>query len=359
LKKFLFIFTCFSLSVSAQLIQDTSKNLRYLILPAVFRAPETGWAYGLSGTLSFKTSHRNDSLTRTSTIQALGIWTQRGQNIQALDATIYFPKEKYILYFSSSHSYFPDKFWGIGSETKNDWIEKYVYEQFNIYTHIKRKVSKHLFTGIILDYQNVFKINYDVGGNFDTTFFYGKSPYIASGIGASLSYDTRNATFWPTKGIFFQTQFTGYNKTFGSYYDFTKWTIDLRFFQKVFQQHVIAAQLYSYNTFGPTPLRNLANIGGESNMRGFYRGRLRDNNLITLIGEYRAVVYKRIALVAFGGIGNVFNQYSDLQKYQLKYSYGGGIRLSILENDRMNIRIDYGFYDKYNSGFYFTLGECF
>lgn len=333
--------------------------MRYLILPAIFRSPETGWAWGLSGTLSFKTSHKNDSLTRTSTIQALGIWTERKQNIQGLDATIYFPKEKYILYFSSSHSYFPDKFWGIGPNTKNDWMEKYVYEQFNLSTHIKRKVSKHLFAGILFDYQNVFKINYNTGGVFDTSAFLGKKPYIVSGLGLSISYDTRNASFWPTKGVFIQSYFNFYNKTTGSYYDFNKLILDVRGFQKIFKDHVLAAQLYSYNIFGPSPLRNMANFGGDSGMRGFYRGRFRDNNMITFIAEYRAPIIWKLSLVAFGGIGNVFNKFSELQNSTFKYSYGGGIRLSMLEKDRLNIRMDYGYYDKYNSGFYFTIGECF
>ncbi len=343
----------------AQFIQDTSKNFHYLVLPALFRAPETGWAGGLSGTISFKTSHKNDPLTRTSSINALGLWTQRKQNIQGVFATIYFPKEKYILNFQSSHSYFPDKFWGIGPQTQNDWREKYVYEQFNIYAHIKRKLTNKFFLGALAEYQNVFKIGYDQGGVFDTSLFSGKTPYMVSGAGLSMSYDSRNVAFWPTKGMFVQTYYTLFDRNIGSDYNFSKWITDVRFFQKLFKDHVIAFQAYSYVLNGQGPLRNLASLGGESNLRGFYQGRFRGNNMLTAVAEYRAVIYKRLAACAFFGLGNVYTKFGELQNTPFKYSFGGGLRFAMLENERLNIRFDYGYYDHYNSGFYFTIGESF
>ena len=140
--RLLLIFIFLSGALCAQLIQDTSKNLRYLIIPVLMRSPETGWGYGASGSVTFKTTHRHDTLTRTSVVQALAIFTEKGQNIQGIDATIYFPKERHIGYFQSYHSYFPDRFWGIGSETKDEWSERYIYEQADAYLHVKKKIRK-------------------------------------------------------------------------------------------------------------------------------------------------------------------------------------------------------------------------
>ena len=96
------------------------------------------------------------------------------------------------------------------------------------------------------DYQNVLKIRYASGSLFDSSTFIGKSPYHVFGIGASASYDTRNSTFWPTKGVFLQTQFTTYNKEMASTYSFNKWTTEVRLFKKIFKKHVIGVQLYNY-----------------------------------------------------------------------------------------------------------------
>jgi len=358
-KIYILLLLCCAFSAFPQFKQDTSRNVNYLILPAVFRTPETGWAYGASGQATFKTSHRNDTLTRTSFLSAFGVWTERGQNIQALDAVVYFPKEKYILYYDIGHSYFPENFWGVGPDTKDEWHERYVAEQYGGSVHAKKKLFKRMFAGLLYDYQNVFTVKYDAGGVFDTTKFLGKTPYQISGGGLSLSYDTRNKAFWPTKGFYVNTIFTNYDKAIGSNYNFYKWTVDLRLFQKLFLQHVFAVQLYNYSTFGQTPMKNLARLGGVDNLRGFYQGRLRDKNMASLIAEYRAPIYWRISLVAFGGIGNVYSDKDPLFNNEFRYSFGGGIRLNVLPKDKLNIRIDYGYYSKYNSGFYFTLGECF
>ena len=136
---------------AAQFRIDTSRNVNYLAIPVLFKTPETGWAYGLSASANFKTSFKNDSLTRMSSVTLLGIFSERQQNIQGLDATIYFPKEKYILYVQTSHSYFPDNFWGIGQNTKSSNLEKYVFEQIVVNPHLKRKFFKHVFFKVFLE----------------------------------------------------------------------------------------------------------------------------------------------------------------------------------------------------------------
>ncbi|MBI3518481.1 MAG: BamA/TamA family outer membrane protein [Bacteroidetes bacterium] len=343
----------------AQLKQDTSKRVQYLIIPVLFKTPETGVAYGLSGSISFKTSHKHDTLTRTSVIQSIGFFTTRKQNLQAIDGTIYFPNEKFIFLFQISHSYFPDKFWGIGPNTLNLKGERYVYEQEYFYPHIKRQIQKHLFAGAQYEFQNVNHISYIEGGRFDSAAFYGKQPYKVSGLGLSLSYDTRNLSFWPDKGVYLQTLFTDFRKELLSDYNVVKWITDLRYFKKLFKSQILAMQFYNYSTYGQTPLRELAALGGSNNMRGFYQGRYRDNNMMSFIAEYRLHIKGRFSACAFGGIGNVYNKYKDLIHSSTKCSYGAGIRLALLQKEKLNIRVDYGYSSHYNRGLYVTVGECF
>ncbi len=353
------IFTFLPVVIFSQFKLDSTKKVKYVAVPVVFKTPETGWAFGLSGSVSFKTMPKSDTLTRTSVVQLLTIFSERGQNVQAVDATIYFPKEKYILYLQTSHSYFPDNFWGIGQNTKNEYENKYAFEQFFVSPHLKRKVSKHLFVGAILDYQTVFNINSTPGGIFDSTNFIGKTKYHVAGLGASVSYDTRNGTFWPTRGLFLQSNFILYNNKLASTYSFNKWIVDLRYYKQLFKNHIVAFQLYNYITIGETPLRSMALLGGSNNLRGFYQGRYRDNSMYSAIAEYRAYLFWRISACAFFGIGDVYKNGSDINLNSLKHSFGGGLRISILKKEKLNLRLDYGYSDKYNQGFYFTVAECF
>jgi outer membrane protein assembly factor BamA len=353
----LLILSCSPYVVFSQLKEDSAKKINYLVIPVVFKTPETGFAGGLSSSMAFKTTHQKDSLTRPSLIQVFGVFSEKQQNIQSLDATIYFPKEKYIFYFQTAHSYFPDKFWGISSYTKNENEEKYAFEQLTSSAHIKRKVLKKLFFGLLADYQTILKVNYATGGIFDSTAFIGKRPYELAGLGLSTSYDTRNSAFWPTRGIFLQSSITNYNNQVISSYSFSKWITEIRFFKKIVKNHILAFQLYNYSTIGDTPFRSMASLGGANQLRGFYQGRYRDNSMYSAVAEYRAFLFWKIGLCAFVGVGDVYNK--NLNLTSIKYSFGGGIRFTIIEKEHLNLRIDYGYSDDYNKGLYFTIGECF
>ncbi|MGZ4034836.1 MAG: BamA/TamA family outer membrane protein [Bacteroidia bacterium] len=337
---------------------DSVKKVRVIVLPIAFKSPETGWAFGLTSSVSFKTSNRYDTLTRTSSIQPVAFYTTNGQNVEAMNTTIYFPKERYIFFNQISHSYYPDKFWGIGPYTKDGNVEHYAYEQFYFFPRISRMIRKNFFAGLLYEYQNVYKMSFVKGGVFDTSAFYGKSNYMVSGLGASVTYDSRNISFSPTRGFLIESLVDGFHKAIGSNYNFVKWTIDIRSFFKLIGNTVLAAQFYNYSTFGKTPLRDQATLGGANNMRGIYEGRFRDNNSTSLIVEYRVPLFWKFSMCTFGDIGNVYHSREDLRS-PLKYSFGEGLRIALLKKDKLNLRLDYGYYTKKNQGFYLNVGECF
>lgn len=337
-----------------------TKKINYTILPVLFKSIETKWAIGLGGSISFKTTQKKDDLTRTSTIQSVGMFTQRHQNIQVLDATVFFPKENYIFYLQSSHSYFPDKFWGIGSNTDNVKHEDFEFSQIYVLTQLKKKIKKNVFAGIIYEHQNVYDMRFLKKKLFDTTLIYGKENHVVSGFGTSVCFDNRNSSYWPTKGMLIQLTYRAAIKSaMASAYTNLKTIVDVRYFKKLHKNTILAMQMYSLLNFSESPIRELAMLGGVNNLRGFYRGRYRDDKMTSFIGEYRIPVYKRFGFCVFGGLGCVYKEVKDISANSIKSSYGAGIRLSILPKEKLNIRIDYGFANRENKGLYFTVGECF
>jgi len=94
-------------------------------------------------------------------------------------------------------------------------------------------------------------------------------------------------------------------------------------------------------------------------MRGYYLGRYRDKNMITLQAEYRWVpVFWRVGLAAFAGIGDVAATLGDFDLGRFKYTYGLGLRFVIDPKQRLHLRVDFGF-GKETSGVYFTAAEAF
>jgi len=74
--------------------------------------------------------------------------------------------------------------------------------------------------------------------------------------------------------------------------------------------------------------------------------------------EYRMSVWKRFGAVGFASVGKVAHKLSDFTLKNLKYAYGFGIRFAIDPEERLNIRLDFGF-TKDSSGVYFTVMEAF
>jgi hemolysin activation/secretion protein len=119
-------------------------------------------------------------------------------------------------------------------------------------------------------------------------------------------------------------------------------------------RHILAMELFANFVRGDAPIKELAELGGPRIMRGYYRGRFRDNYVTAFQAEYRMPVYKRIGIVAFAGLGKVYNP-SELNLDGLHYSYGGGLRYKINKREKLNLRIDYARGDPHYLG-YFYLG---
>ena len=109
---------------------------RHLIgFPAILHSPELSWAAGGAGSYYFK-FNRKDSIVRTSFVQALGIATLRRQLVLAVDGSIFFPNELYIVRVHGSMSRFPDRFWGLGNNSSHKNQEAYTISQYYLFPQV-------------------------------------------------------------------------------------------------------------------------------------------------------------------------------------------------------------------------------
>ena len=335
------------------------RSKRFLVLPAVVKSIETGWAFGAAGSFFFKVQkHKTDTLLRTSNIEGLGLYTLHRQTLAVLGTNIYFPKEKYILRWRNTFSHFPDRFWGFGDYTPKSNLEHYTFTQFFINPQLIRKVYKSFFVGASYEFQDVTSIQYMAGGLFDTENVTGRHGGRVSGAGLVFAWDTRNNSFNSTKGLFAQFSFINFNRLMGTDFAYTNYTIDVRKFIKVGKEDVLAFQSFSYLNYGNVAYRNTAALGGSDIMRGYYAGRYRDKNSSACQVEYRKHIWKRFGVVAFAGLGKVAGKLVDINLQGLKYSLGGGLRFALNRKERINLRIDYGVGIQ-SSGLYFTVTEAF
>lgn len=344
-------------------ITDTTRVLRknkLLLFPLLGRAPETGWSYGVAEAFVFKTN-RKDTNLRTSTIPAGFLYTQRKQILIALGVNMYLPKERWIVQFEGSYSEFSDKFWGLGNSTQFNTEENYLFRQFQMYPVIFRKILKeyNFFAGGGILFQRVFDFDYVAGGYFDQYRVAGISPYQILGPSAVLMYDSRNQAYWPTKGSLVKIKYNHLRTYSGSEYEFDGLEFEFKKFIQIRKGHILGIHNTSNFTFGNVPFRSLAQLGGQSMMRGYYLGRYRDKKLQATQIEYRMPLYWRFSLVGFAGVGQVFDDFSDLALDKFKISIGPGIRFAILPQEKLNFRFDVGFGNYGQINYYFVVSEAF
>jgi outer membrane protein assembly factor BamA len=338
--------------------KDSSKPKHVLIFPVIAKSIETGWSFGTAGAFTFRLSP-NDTVSRTSNAQLLVLYSTKKQLVTAINGSQYFHKERYILNEQVSFSSYPDKFWGLGKNAPDAAEESYKFNQYYIYLHLLRKVAPDFFIGALFEMQRVWDVSYTAGGLFDQQQVLGRNGYHVAGLGTSITYDKRNNAFAPDKGFFCQVSMNHFDKFWGSDFNYTNVVLDMRKYIPVAKNQVLAFQLFSFNNTGEVPIRSLASFGGANRMRGYYDGRYKDLNQLVLQGEYRFPLYKRFSGVAFAGTGSVGRNFSDYAVDDLKYSFGGGLRIALNKKEKLNLRLDYGIGQGTNSGFYLQLGEAF
>lgn len=353
--------TCAFIAKAGETVPDDTlakgQNSKFLAFPFVLRSPETSWGFGLASAYFFK-AKLDDKDIRTSDVNLISLYTLKKQLVVVLGSTVYFPKENYIFRWQSSYSYYPDKFWGIGNATKYSSEEKYSIKQFYFNPQFLARLYKKLYIGGNAEYQSVSDFNYTPGGVFDAQEIVGRYGGSASGLGFLVTLDTRNNAYSPSKGGFVEFNLTRFDSKFGSDFNFTYYSLELKKFYRIGVNRVLAVQLYGKANAGEVPIRNLSMLGGSEMMRGFYKGRYADKNMFATQAEIRQYLFWRIGVVAFAGSGQVSNSFNDLRWDRMHFSYGGGLRLMVQEKEKLNLRIDYGIGEG-RSGVYVILKEAF
>lgn len=354
------LLTCCRCFASGNSSADTLKEKpegNFLIFPFFLKSPETNWGFGGASAYFFRPDKKVEDI-RTSDFNLVALYTLRNQLVIVLGSTVYFSKEKTILRYESSYSYYPDRCWGIGNQSLPSAEEKYSIKQFYFNPQFLRKFFRHWYAGFTYEIQHIGKFIYQPNGVFDKEHIIGRFGGNTSGIGFLLTWDTRNNAYSSSKGFFIEMSSKVFDKKIGSDFNFYKLALDFRNFISLPGKQVLAMQLIINENSGDIPIRHLGMLGGSEIMRGYYKGRYMDNDLIALQAELRQHLFGRIGITGFASTGEVASHTSYFKLDALHYAYGGGLRLMVSKTEKLNLRIDFGV-GKNSTGLYVILKEAF
>jgi outer membrane protein assembly factor BamA len=206
----------------------------------------------------------------------------------------------------------------------------------------------------------------DPNGTFARTDVPGEDGGFTGGLGPMMTFDSRDNAVSSRSGSLVAVTWLGFGPYVGSEHDFWKLQTEVRHFFPIGEASALALRYYGEFQGGDVPYYQLAMLGGDELLRGYFMGRYRDKDMLVLETEYRFPLFWRFGATVFAGAGEVADRAGDLASVPIHWAFGGGLRLALNTRERLNLRLDVGLTPDILRNFpdmfpavYFTAAEAF
>lgn len=338
-------------------LRRANRKYRVQFLPILYYTPETRLAFGAGANVLFKFDY-SDTLLPVSKVTPSFIYSQNQQLIANVGFDLY-SNQFWRIYGDLGYYVYPYFFSGVGNGHDGQFLEWYDSDypklNFNVYRNL---FNDSLSVGLLYDYQKT-TVNPQSGGLLEEGGYPGSEGSLQSGIGIGFRYDSRDFLLSATQGWFADFSWMWIDSWIGADYKDQFVTIDVRkYFPFAQKKDVMAFQVYSEMHFGDVPFNLMALLGGPERMRGYRQGIYRDRSMMVYQIEYRSrLFWKHFGVVAFANVGGIGDDFIEANSYP-RFTFGGGLRIAVLPEERYFIRLDYGVGES-TQGFYIAIGEAF
>lgn len=347
---------CFVLKAQNKVEIDSTKNLDITLFPVAFYTPETDFGFGALGIASFWL-HGEERSTRSSSVQLGVSYTTKNQFLLYFPFEIYSDNEKWRVIGELGYYKYVYNYFGQGVTSLQENRETFEVTFPRVRFSMLREILPNFSMGLGYQLDKYSNLNKDENGLLSNSDIKGNTGGTISNIGLLAFYDTRDDNFYPSKGFFIQGSIYTSSEFLGSSFNYSKFSLDTRYYQKVGKRKIIASNLFFGSSTSGTPFLDQFFMGGKRT-RGFSSRRFQDNAEASLALEYRFHISGRFGAAVFGSTSTVTPNFRALFSSPFKNSGGAGIRYIINKRDGVRIRADYG-YSKEGGNFSFTIREAF
>jgi outer membrane protein assembly factor BamA len=177
-----------------------------------------------------------------------------------------------------------------------------------------------------------------------------------------LEIDYRDQPGNPRSGGLWRASYAAWNDRELNQFDFGRLDAEAAHFFPIFdKKRVFAVRLgLSYVNNDPgnrVPFYFLPYIGGSNTVRGFKEFRFRDENAVFLNAEYRWEAFAGLDMALFFDMGEVRDDWQDIDFREAKTSYGVGFRFNTFKSVFM--RLDIGAGGGEGTQIFFKFGPAF
>jgi hypothetical protein len=347
----------------ALLIQDTlppavdsAPRPRLTALPVVSYSDVTGLQYGATALLGFRMG--TDSTTRASSLSAYASRTAKGHTKVYAQYDAWSDGNRARNRVRAEYMSYPLPYFGIGAGSPEDDEEWYSSGVTTVQLFTQRLVTRSAYVHAGTRYVRSRLRENEASGLLAGGLLPGGSGSDVLTGELGLVIDSRDRVGATSAGTWVRVIPSLASKTAGSDFTFRRLTIDARRYRPLGSGWVFAGQAQYDGITGTVPFDLMPMIGADTAMRGYARGRFRDQHAFTAQGELRSAYWRRIGLVTFAGAGTVAPRFSTLSGGPWFPSVGVGLRYALVPKDRTNARLDLGI-GRGSFGISLGIGEAF
>ena len=159
---------------------------------------------------------------------------------------------------------------------------------------------------------------------------------IISQLGAVVELDNRDNVFTPNSGMKLHLDAIRSDNIFGSDYDFWRFNYYLFAYKTLSEKLVGGWRLDGQQVLQEPPFFMKPYV----DMRGIPAERYQGNADVLTELEFRWDFYKRWSIMAYGGLGKAFDEWSEFGSSELVYSYGTGFRYLLARKFKLRMGVD-------------------
>jgi hypothetical protein len=307
----------------------------WFALPMLFWLPETKLGFAGTGGLHFRLAGAAEA---SSAFLVVG-YTMEGQGSVDVSSDVSL-RGGALLSGRFRAVHYPDSFYGIGPHStlaaREEMTRRFV--ELNVAGELP-VLGARLRAGPRLHARAEEITDVTPGGLIAARAVDGASGFGAVGVGAGVTWDSRDRPLWPSRGAFAQAAYLYYADGLGRNAGFGRGSVEGRLFLPLGRERVLGVAALLEETHGETPFSLLSKLGSTRYLRGIREGRYRDRLAWAAQAELRVPLAERLYATAFGAFGDVGPDLAALRADDLKVAGGGGVRVR-LTDEGANLRLD-------------------
>jgi hypothetical protein len=340
----------------------TPSRFEPFVAPIAFRSPSLGWG----GALTLGSIVHRDPIARTtapSTVAVAGFGSENESfgGVFSFRGHVLEDRLRPRLAFAMGRANY--EFFGIGSDAGSDGRSADLRTEFTLVrtvvlvrlpTEGLGRLGRSLYLGPLIEYRENEHSVRSVSVGRPPGFPLPSFDEDDLGLGFVIERDTRNDNFAPSSGTFFEFESRFFSESLRGDEDYQTYALSLASYHDVGFRTVLAWRGLSRLSGGDIPFNEL----GQHDLRGYERGRYRDEVHLAGEVELRRPLFWRFGGAAFGGLGQVASKLGELDGDNLLWSVGFGLRFQLTRESPLNYRTDVA-WGRDGFEFYISLGEEF